>query len=51
MIDHDAIDELLAGYVLRSLTGEGFVALRRVISHSCRRAASGSIRDARLAGI
>ena len=23
MIDHDAIDELLAGYVLRSLTGSG----------------------------
>ena len=22
MIDHEAIDELLAGYVLRSLTGE-----------------------------
>jgi hypothetical protein len=27
-----------------------FVAVRRTISYSCRRAASGSIRDARLAG-
>jgi hypothetical protein len=32
MIDHDAIDELLAGYVLRSLTGEDAEAADRLLT-------------------
>ena len=32
MIDHEAIDELLAGYVLRSLTGEDAEAADRLLT-------------------
>ena len=57
-------DKTLAGYKLADLADEAsslvnvrgrgtfssFVAVRRTMCYSCRRAASGSIRDARLAG-
>jgi hypothetical protein len=45
---------LMRAPTMTDLRGPGtfssFVAVRRTMSYSCRRAASGSIRDARLAG-
>jgi IS66 Orf2 like protein len=49
-LELDAFAGHLFVFTSRGKDISSFVAVRRTMSYSCRRAASGSIRDARLAG-